>query len=74
MEVLLEALFTPLPVYSTSQSDPAAASNLELASSRTSAEEAIQHPDRQIRIASQLHEAAHGEGSLAYGRTAALPS
>ena len=53
MEVLLESLFMPLPVYSTSQSGTATASNLDLASSRTSAEEAIQHSDRQIRIASR---------------------
>ena len=53
MEVLLESLFMPLPVYSTSQSGASTASNLGLAPSRTSAEEAIQHSDRQIRIASR---------------------
>ena len=53
MEVLLESLFLPLPVYPTTPAGAATASNLDLASSRTSAEEAIQHSNRQIRIASR---------------------
>ena len=53
MEVLLESLFLPLPVYPTTPSGAAAASNLDLASSRTPAGEAIPHLNRQIRIASR---------------------
>ena len=53
MEVLLESLFMPLPVYSTSPSGTTTASNLDLAPSRVSSEEAIQHSDRQVRIASR---------------------
>ena len=53
MEVLLESLFLPLPVYPTAPAGAATASNLDLASSRTPAEEAIQHSNRQIRIASR---------------------
>ena len=53
MEVLLESLFLPLPVYPVSHSGDYTASNLEMASSRIQAEDALQHSDRQVRIASR---------------------
>ena len=53
MEVLLESLFLPLPVYPVSLLEDYTASNLEMASVRIQAEDALQHSDRQVRIASR---------------------
>ena len=53
MEVLLESLFLPLPVYPASYSGDHTASNLQMASTRTQADDTLQHSDRQVRIASR---------------------
>ena len=53
MEVLLESLFLPLPVYPASNSGDHTASNLQMASTRIQADDTLQHSDRQIRIASR---------------------
>ena len=53
MEVLLESLFLPLPVYPASSLGDHEASTIQMASTRIPAEDALRHSDRQIRIASR---------------------
>ena len=53
MEVLLESLFLPLPVYPASSSGDHEASTIHMASTRIPADDALRHSDRQIRIASR---------------------
>ena len=54
MEVLLEAMFMPLPVYPHSAADSSSSSNLALAATRTDADDALLYPDRQVRLASRV--------------------
>ena len=53
MEVLLESLFLPLPVYPASSPGDHEASTIQMASTRIPADDALRHSDRQIRIASR---------------------
>ena len=79
MEVLLESLFLPLPVYPTTPSGAAAASNLDLIPGILThpcggSDPTLEPPDTDSLAHLQLLEAARGESSPAHGRVAALPS
>ena len=54
MEVLLESLFMPLPVYPIPAPEAAWVNNLDMAGFRIPADDAITHPDRQVRLASRV--------------------